>query len=325
MYMRVVISMIGEGQVANLDHSATLVSGLERDGVLHKLEESPISVAHFNMAAWANPAGMPSLTESYTQVDQGPLDGSTYGYNTINMSRDAIYIHMLKNPFGRTGMPTNSTLTLTRCKQKVKSVVWMNGNQPLKFVQTGGKISINLTGVAADEIDTILKINIQAAHPHVALKPFVPAPVAVEPLLPAGNLAYCKPAKLLSNDGITELEASSGTSEARCGVDGDPDTVAQGAWEWAWTYQLDLLKSYTLRTVRIQFAKTCWATDYKLLLSKDGKAWKEAAHITDGKGGTVVHDQDGISARYIRITALKPDGPGQEGAQMGIAEFQAYE
>lgn len=325
VYMRVVISMIGEGQVANLDHSATLVTGLEGDGMLHRLEDSPISLVHINMAAWANTAGKPSLTESYIKVDSGPLDGGAYGYNTINLSRDVIYVHMLQNPFGRTGMPKDSPLVLTGVKQKVTSIIWMNGNKPLKFMQAGRRLTVSLTDVTPDEVDTILKIKLHGAHPHVVAKPYVSKPVAVEPLVPAGNLAYFKPAKLLSNDGITELEPSNGLNEAKFGVDGDLDTVAQGSWEWAWTYQVDLLKSYNIRTVRIQFSKTCWATEYKLLVSKDGTKWSEIAHVADGKGGTVEHTSSAQSARYIRVTSLKPDGPGQTGAQMGITDLQVFE
>jgi len=325
VYMRIILTIIGEGQVANLDHTATLVSGLEKDGILHKLEDSPISMAHFNMAAWANPAGKPSLTESYTKVDMGPLDGGVYGYNTINLSRTAIYIHMLKNPFGRTGMPVNAPLLLTGVKQKVKSITWMNGNTPVKFKQTGEKLTVNLTGISPDEVDTILKINLQGAHPNVAKKLFIAPPTSPGPPVPAGNLAYFKPSKLMSNDGITELEPSGGLSEAKCGVDGDLETTAQGAWEYAWTYHVDLMKLYNIRTVRILFSKTCWATDYKVLLSADGKTWNEITHVTNGTGGTVEHPANGMSARYIRVTALKPDGPGQEGAQMGIDELQVYE
>ncbi len=325
VYMRVIISMIGEGQVANLDHTATLGSGTDKNGILHKLEDSPVSMAHFSMAAWANPTGKPSLTESYTKVDMGPLDGGVYGYNTINLPRTAIYIHMLKNPFGRTGMPTNAPLLLKGVKQKVKSIVWMNGNLPVKFKQTGEKLTVNLTGITPDEVDTILKITLQGAHPHVAKKLFVAPPTPPGPPIPAGNLAYYKPSKLMSNDGVVELEPSGGLSEAKCGVDGDVDTTAQGAWEWAWTYQVDLMKPYNIREVRVLFAKTCWATDYKVLLSADGKNWSEIAHITDGKGGTVEHIASGQPVRFIRVTALKPDGPGQEGAQMGISELQAFE
>jgi hypothetical protein len=31
------------------------------------------------------------------------------------------------------------------------------------------------------------------------------------------------------------------------------------------------------------------------------------------------------SARYVRIQALKPDGPNQKGRQMAVAELEVYQ
>lgn len=322
-YMRVAISLIGQGQVANLDHSPTLVSGLNADKKLLNLDSSPLWKSHVSMAAWANPAGKPSLTESYTQVDSGPLDGGAYGYNTINLPRNTIYIHMLENPYGRTGVPSGIPLVLTGLKQKAKGIVCMNSNKPLKFKQTGTTLTVNLAGVKADPVDTILKINLEGVHPAATPKTYSKITVKKGPPIPAGNLACYKPARLLSNDGVTELE-SSGLAAAKYGVDGDPDSVAQGAWQWAWTYQVDLTKVQKLSKIRIIFAKLCWATDYKVLISEDAKNWQEIAHVTQGKGGTAEHLVNNIPARYIRVTALKPDAEGQEGLQMGIGELQAF-
>lgn len=128
------------------------------------------------MAQWANPAGVPSLTTSYTEVDPGPLDAGAYGYNTINLARNTIYIHMLKNPYGRTGMPVGKPLVLTGLKQKAVNVTWMNTNKPLKFNQSGEKLTINLSSVKADAIDTILKIKLAGAHPVSKPKPFKRGP-----------------------------------------------------------------------------------------------------------------------------------------------------
>ena len=32
-----------------------------------------------------------------------------------------------------------------------------------------------------------------------------------------------------------------------------------------------------------------------------------------------------VTARYIRICSVKPDGPGQKGSQMSVAELEVYE
>jgi len=322
-YMKVAISLIGQGQVANLDHSPTLVSGLNKDKKLLNLDDSPLWKTHVSMAAWSNPAGIPSLTESYTKVDSGPLDAGAYGYNTINLLRNTVYIHMLQNPYGRTGVPSGKPLVLTGLRVKARSIVCMNSNKPLKFKQTGQTLTVNLSGVKVDPVDTILKITLASAHPVVTPKAYSQGPVKIGPPVPAGNLAFYKPARLLSNDGVTELEPS-GLAAAKYGVDGDPETVAQGAWQWAWTYQVDLTKVQKLTKIRIIFAPICFATDYKVLVSVDEKNWQEIAHDTQGKGGTVEFAIDNIPTRYIRVTALKPDAEGQVGLQMGIGELQAF-
>ena len=94
-YLRVQIALIGDGFVANIDHSPTIRTGVpEGGGKLASLDASVVIQAHRKMADWANPEGVPPLHESYTRVNPGPLAAAEWGYNTINLARDAIYLHL---------------------------------------------------------------------------------------------------------------------------------------------------------------------------------------------------------------------------------------
>ncbi len=312
-YLRVQLSLIGQGFVANMDHSPTIATPYKR------LEESVVMQAHLRMAEWANPPGAPPLHESYTHVLPGPLPTAEWGYNTLNLARTAIYLHMMSDPFGKTGVPESSSLTVGPIKRKVKSVLWMNRGVPARFTQRSESLTISLEGITADPIDTILKIELDSPYPS-----YTPPPVRKTEPVPPGNLAFGKPAQLLSADGERTLIASA-FAFARYGVDGLMQTHAQGAYEWAWAYQVDLQKRLAVSRVVIHFVSGGYATEYKLLLSEDGKKWVTVAHIKNCRGGTQRHLLTTPQpARYVRVQAVKPDGPDQEGGQMGIAELEVY-
>jgi len=148
-------------------------------------------------------------------------------------------------------------------------------------------------------------------------------PVPVVPV-PPGNLAYRKRAQLLDVTGAKMLDVNSGKHFARNGVDGDPTTRAQAGGEWPWTFHVDLGAGHPLDRVVITFDKDCYATEYKVNLSVDRGAWTTVAHAKDVAGGKAEHRFEPTAARYVRIQALKPDGPNQKGRQMGIVELEVY-
>ncbi|HOZ49048.1 MAG TPA: discoidin domain-containing protein [Candidatus Hydrogenedentes bacterium] len=311
-YLRVQVSIIGEGFVANIDHSPTIRTPYTA------LNESVVAQAHQAMADWANPPGVLPLHESYTRVNPGPLAEAAWGYNTINLERDAIYLHLMVNPRGKTGKPDAAELVVGPVERGVTDVRWMNEGRDLEFAQAGTDVTIRLDGVSADPVDTILKLELDGPHPvRVASK------IAAE-IVPPGNLACYKPARLLSVDGSHPL-VPSGFAFARYGVDGRVETHAQGAYEWAWAFEVDLEAVHAVRSIVIHFAPAGYATEYKLLLSADGNAWAEVANVAGCEGGTREHAFDAVSARYVRVRAVKPDGPDQPGAQMGVAELEVYE
>jgi hypothetical protein len=311
-YLRVQISLIGEGAVANLDHSPTISTPYRT------LYDSPVMQAHRAMADWANPGeGLP-LHEAYTQVNPGPLAAAEWGYSTIGLARDRIYLHVLANARGKTGMPADRRLAVEPVGPRVRGAVWMNRNRPVPFQQRGQRVDLDLTAVEADPVDTVIRLELDGPQ-EVTGKPTVSStPV------PPGNLAFQRPARLLSTDGQRDLVPSA-FAFARYGVDGAMNTHAQGAHEWAWMYQVDLEAVHPLQRLVIHFLPDGFATEYTVLASADGEQWQTVAHLRGvTRGGRQEHALDGAPARYVRVRAITPDGPGQTGAQMAIAELEAY-
>ncbi|MCL6473574.1 MAG: discoidin domain-containing protein [Firmicutes bacterium] len=312
-YVKAMISLIGEGYVANIDHSPTIATQIRT------LSDSPVLQCHREMADWFNPTGIPSLVESFTQVYPAPLPPASWGYSLVKADGSALYLHILQTPRGKTGMPPDGNIVLSPVRQPVQRVVWMNQNRVVPFRQQNDTVHIDARTIASDPVDTILKVEL--AKP---LKP--PYPPFVPPRPPvkrSANLALNKPAWLLSADGKRPLPPSGWEPFASRGVDGDPVTFAQAGNEWAWSYQVDLQKTYPVGRVVIRFGPG-YATEYRLWISEDGINWCEVAHVTDGVGGAREHRFPATPARYVRVQAVKPDGPNQLGVQMSIAELEVY-
>jgi hypothetical protein len=312
-YLRVQISLICEGYVANIDHSPTIRQKI------NSLNESVVMQCHQRMADWANPPGAAApLYRSYTHVYPGPFDDQAWGYSTISTDRNTIYLHMLANPFGKNGVPADRSVTVGPITTSVRQVKCMNQNAPLNFRLQDSRLSISLADVTPDQVDTIIQIDLAERYPDTGST----AQRILRPT-PPGNLATGKPAFLLSAAG-DRLLPPSGFSYAYNGVDGRQSSFAQAGGEWAWNYEVDLQDEHRVNRVVIHFGSG-FATQYELLLSKDDINWSAVASITDGQGGTREHAFAPMPARYVRIRAIKPDAPNQPGIQMSIAELEVYE
>lgn len=320
-YLRVQISMIGEGFVADIDHSWGS-RGIAR------LNDSPLVQYHRQMASWANyktvdgaatAEKIPPLYRSYTLVNPSPLADARWGYSTVNLARDTVYLHIMKNPRGKTGLPAEPTLTVGPLSQRVKSAVWMNRNQPLAFTQnltsTNQALTIDISSVVPDEIDTIVKLELESP---------IPGDQAPEPAqaVPAGNLATGKPARLLSLDGTRQLSANLGQLPEMA-VDGNSKSAAAGG-AFAWTYELDLQRLYSVRQIVITFASERFPTDLELQSSTNGITWKTLKRLSNDHDGKLTIDLEISEFRFLRVKAHKPDASKQPGNQMVIAELEVY-
>jgi hypothetical protein len=141
--------------------------------------------------------------------------------------------------------------------------------------------------------------------------------------IPPGNLAFRKQAKLLSLDGTRELSVNSGICFPRLGVDGDPNTCALAGGEWPWTYHVDLVDTTSIQRVKVTFGSG-YPTQLEIKLSTDGKVWQTVAALADLDGSPCTATFTPVAARYVRVCAIKPDGPEQKGTQMAVAELEVY-
>jgi hypothetical protein len=143
--------------------------------------------------------------------------------------------------------------------------------------------------------------------------------------VPPRNKAWRKPSFLMNAEGKHQLGPSGGDAHAaRHGVDGDAATCAQAGNEWAWAYDVNLLRPEKLSRAVIVFGSG-FATEFELLGTLDGQKWQKLAHLRDQKGGRIEIAFPLAETRILRVRAIKPDGPGQPGTQMSIVELEAYE
>jgi hypothetical protein len=146
--------------------------------------------------------------------------------------------------------------------------------------------------------------------------------------VPPGNLACRKRARLLGLDGSHAIDINGGGGRphfAKHGVDGRSETSAMGGGEWPWTYEVNLLEARPVRRVRVTFAADHFATHWRIQLSPDGQSWQTVAEAEDFEGAPFAAEFAPVDAQFIRVSALKPDGPDQRGSQTAVAELEVYE
>ena len=143
--------------------------------------------------------------------------------------------------------------------------------------------------------------------------------------VPARNIAWEKPARLKSNDGTRELPPSAGAAHrAACGTDGRRDTAAVGAFHWAWTYEVNLLEPLTVRRVVVHFGDG-YATDSEVFGAMLGGQEVSLGRFGDTGGKRIDVSFEPQVFQLIKVRSYKPDGPGQPGKQMAIAEVEVYD
>ena len=182
--------------------------------------------------------------------------------------------------------------------------------------QRGGVVSIDVLLYRDGSLDRSQFEMLKAVHAELTTG-------AVRPPIPPGNLAFRKQARLLSLDGSHELTVNSGTCFPKLGVDGRLDTYALAGGEWPWTYEVDLVDTVPLRRIKVTFGRG-YATRFDLRVSTDRQIWQTVASKDHHDGQPFEATFDPVSARYIRVCGIKPDGPNQPGTQMSIAELEAY-
>jgi len=187
--------------------------------------------------------------------------------------------------------------------------------------RAGGVVSIDVLLYRDGALDRSQLEVLKALRPGLAT-------YQAQPPVPPGNLAFRKPARLLSLDGAHELPVNGGGGGehlAKLGVDGRTNTTALAANEWPWTFEVDLLEPHPVRRVKVTFAAGGYATKLQIGLSADGRTWETVASADHLEGQPYVGEFKVVRAQFVRVSALKPDGPNQPGAQMAVAELGVYE
>lgn len=179
------VSNAGRGMVDNNDQMPIMQRGPNWDSPSVIASNYPIALQEFidvreQMASWFAPQGKPERHESTTGTmpyflsgsncsctddGKGNIDhfenghGPAWGYAT---SRDNnIYLHILSGPDGRTGFKAISdkkSFTVSPIKDTVEKVTWLNEDEELPFTQNGETLTIDLSGVEEDQVDTIIKV-----------------------------------------------------------------------------------------------------------------------------------------------------------------------
>ena len=174
----------GRGMVDNNDQMPIMSRGTNWDSPEDVATRYPKSLQEFidvreGLAAWFAPEGKTERHESTTGTMPYFLNGSTcgctddgdgnidhfeqghgpkWGYSTYRDNN--IYLHIMKGPDGRTGFEAiaNRMLTVDPIQDTVEKVIWLNEDQEIPFTQDGGNLTIDLSSVEEDQVDTIIKI-----------------------------------------------------------------------------------------------------------------------------------------------------------------------
>jgi hypothetical protein len=189
----------------------------------------------------------------------------------------------------------------------------------------GGVVSIDVVLYRDGDLDRSQLEVLKAIRPGLARKGGELDAWREGKAVPPRNKAWRKPSFLMNAEGKYQLGPSGGdVHAARHGVDGDAATLAQAGNEWAWAYDVNLLRPEKLSRAVIVFGSG-FATEFELLGTLDGQKWQKLAHLRDQKGGRIEIAFPLAETRILRVRAIKPDGPGQPGTQMSIVELEAYE
>lgn len=186
-----------------------------------------------------------------------------------------------------------------------------------EVVRRGGVVSVDVLLYRDGSLDRSQVEVLKAIRPELR-------DTRPRPAVPPGNLAYRKQARLLSLDGSHPLEVNGGVHFPRLGVDGKLETFAQAGGEWPWTYEVDLVDTCPVRCIRVTFGSG-YATELELRLSADGVTWQTVAAKSDHDGTPYEATFEPTPARFVRVCAIKPDGPEQKGGQMSVAELEVYD
>ncbi len=132
-WIKVIVSMAGEGHVCNLDHSL----GYEK--------------VHEQIAEW-----MQGRVGSIINTSPGPIEDGPWGYDVIK--DNTVYLHCLSNARGKVGLLRARELTVGPVPRKVLKANTLPDGSAVPFKQTGHKVTLSVGEVKRDAVDTIIAL-----------------------------------------------------------------------------------------------------------------------------------------------------------------------
>lgn len=129
---------------------------------------------------------------------------------------------------------------------------------------------------------------------------------------------------------IAEATSAEGLNVAARAVDSDPLTAWRATGGQSESLTLDLGYEREFGGLTLRWAERGAASDYRVMASSDGQAWRELMSVTGGDGGTDWLRTPEASARWLRLDLLKPVASsavvGQAGAgqRLGVRETPPY-
>jgi len=135
-WMRVMVSVIGEGYICDLDHTV----GYGREEM------------HEQIAAWLEPR-----KQAIIGTFPGPLEDADWGYDLEK--EGVIYLHLLENPRGKKGLAGRKEIVARPLDREVAAVRVFPDGADLSFEQKNGELTIAVSDLEADPVATILEVS----------------------------------------------------------------------------------------------------------------------------------------------------------------------
>lgn len=93
------------------------------------------------------------------------LPDADWGYAVRQPATGDVYLHILKNPFGKRGLFERSYIDLEPFEDKVVEATVHPSGQRLPYVQQDNHVAIDMRAAQIDPVDTIVRLKVTAAAP----------------------------------------------------------------------------------------------------------------------------------------------------------------
>lgn len=152
-WLKVLLSLKGEGIVPSLDFSPTLSPMLNTE-----FDHEMMRAMWEEMAGWMSPAGKPSMVQVFKGTEPAAeFTGEDWGYSLINRAANTLYLVAIANPRGKTGLPED-VIAVEGLAGGIRSAVLLNDGTELPYTYENNTFSVDVSSVEPDETATVIKV-----------------------------------------------------------------------------------------------------------------------------------------------------------------------